>query len=121
MRRRGGEEGGRYTYDYLDIVLMANDTRLRTVRNCTVTRIRRADDIHPRISSSTILHPTPRERPRRALPQIIRSERLQLRARVGGGRVRAVREHVLYGVEDGFGAVVAEGCVDDGSEGFFWE
>lgn len=90
---------------------MANDPGLGAVRDLVVAGVRRADDVHAHIRRAAIRGPAPRHRPRRALPDVVRAERLQLRPGIGTARVRGGR--IQGRGRDLLRARRAEGRVDD--------
>ena len=96
---------------------MTNDTRLATeARNIRVAGIARAERIQPDKRLPSRVHPVARKRPARALPQVVRAERLNLRARVHRrGRLRA-RGGVVARVDDLLRARRVERAGDDGLE-----
>lgn len=104
------------TYDYLDIILVANDALLCAKGHTRVVGVGRAESIHPHERLPAILHPAPRKRPRGALPYIIRAERLELLPCIDGA-VEEDDARVERRRGDGVGAVLAEGGLADGEEG----
>lgn len=110
----------RETYDYHDIVLMANNATLSAKRHIPVTRVGGTQSVESDICSTTVLHPVPSKGPPGTLPQVVRANFLQL----SSGIVIPIDERkprvVRRGCDD-ISAGLAEGRCADRRESSLWE